>query len=71
MSGEGVFTVGEPNSDKMTQIFVSGGMQATIPHRTKHRIEALSNLVFIEVQRGTCDEDDIIRYEDDFGRTDD
>lgn len=38
----------------------------------KHRVEnpnAAENLVFIEVQRGSyLGEDDIIRFEDDFGR---
>lgn len=44
-----------------------------IPVKTKHRIKNTStekNLVFIEVQTGdTLDEEDIIRFEDSYGRT--
>ena len=45
-----------------------------IPYETKHRIENIDDkedLVFIETQTGTYfGEDDIIRYEDDYGRKD-
>ncbi len=44
-----------------------------IPQKTKHRIKNASKekeLVFIEVQTGdTLDEEDIIRFEDSYGRT--
>ena len=44
-----------------------------IPQKTKHRIKNTSKekeLVFIEVQTGdTLDEEDIIRFEDSYGRT--
>jgi mannose-1-phosphate guanylyltransferase len=44
-----------------------------IPEKTKHRIKNTSKeneLIFIEVQTGdTLDEDDIIRFEDNYGRT--
>lgn len=44
-----------------------------IPHRTLHRLdnsEGRGNLVIIEVQTGDYfGEDDIVRYEDDFGRS--
>lgn len=44
-----------------------------IPVKTKHRIKNVSehnNLVFIEIQTGdTLDENDIIRFEDNYGRT--
>ena len=36
--------------------------------KTKHRIRAITDLVFIEVQLGDCIEDDIVRFEDDYGR---
>lgn len=40
-----------------------------IPPKNIHRATAGSlGLVFIEVQRGVCSEDDIVRIEDDFGR---
>lgn len=44
-----------------------------IPEKTKHRIKNTSKeneLIFIEVQTGDkLDEDDIIRFEDNYGRT--
>lgn len=40
-----------------------------IPPKNIHRAKAGSEgLVFIEVQRGICSENDIVRIEDDFGR---
>lgn len=41
-----------------------------IPPKNVHRATAGSDgLVFIEVQRGVCDENDIVRIEDDYGRS--
>ena len=48
------------------------GDSLNIGYEVKHRIEntGMENVVFIEVQRGDYfGEDDIVRYEDDFGRT--
>lgn len=57
--------------DKVTD--VQPGYAIFIPDKCKHRIENthdLVPLVFIEVQNGTYyGEDDIVRYEDDYGRT--
>lgn len=40
-----------------------------VPPKNIHRATAgPEGLVFIEVQRGICSEDDIVRIEDDFGR---
>jgi mannose-6-phosphate isomerase-like protein (cupin superfamily) len=40
-----------------------------IPVKTIHRATAgPEELVMIEVQRGLCDEEDIVRLEDDYGR---
>ena len=50
---------------------VAAGTAIDIPLGTKHRVENRGSapLVFIEVQHGTYfGEDDIVRYEDDFGR---
>lgn len=47
------------------------GESAFIPPNTKHRLQNLTNenLEIIEVQTGSyLDEDDIVRYEDDWGR---
>jgi mannose-6-phosphate isomerase len=41
-----------------------------IPPKNIHRATAgPDGLVFIEVQRGVCDESDIVRIEDDYGRS--
>jgi mannose-6-phosphate isomerase len=53
------------------RISVRSGNAVDIPAGTRHRIECtgLDPLVFIEVQHGTYfGEDDIIRYDDDYGR---
>ena len=50
---------------------VLAGTAIDIPLGTRHRVEnrGVEPLVFIEVQHGTYfGEDDIVRYEDDFGR---
>lgn len=47
------------------------GSSINIPTGSKHRVENLSkdfDLVIFEVQSGVCSEDDITRYEDDYGR---
>ena len=47
------------------------GESIQIPVQTRHRVTAMgqSPLIFIEIQTGTSfDENDIIRYEDDYGR---
>ncbi len=51
---------------------VKTGESFDIPALTKHRIEntnSKTDLVFIEISTGHFDENDIVRYEDDFGRT--
>lgn len=66
VSGKGKITIEDKESDVETAaiVMISIGM--------KHRIENLSStepLVFIETQFGSyIGEDDIIRYEDDYGR---
>ena len=43
-----------------------------IPIKSRHRVTAMgdSSLIFIEIQTGSSfDENDIIRYEDDYGRS--
>ncbi len=52
---------------------VSAGQAVDIPHGCAHRVENPGGvpLVLIEVQRGEYfGEDDIVRLEDDFGRSD-
>lgn len=53
--------------------YLKAGENIHIPLEAKHRIKNTSNnnqLVFIEIQRGTYfGEDDIVRFEDDYGRS--
>lgn len=65
VSGKGEFIIG----DKI--ISMKAGDCAYVPQGEKHRIINSDNaklLVVIEVARGIFDEDDIVRYEDDYGR---
>jgi len=65
VSGKGICTVGDQVMRVDENSFVS------IPTGARHRIENDSDgvLVFAEVQIGDyLEEDDIVRYEDDFGR---
>jgi mannose-6-phosphate isomerase-like protein (cupin superfamily) len=55
------------------RIEVCAGVAVDIPVGTRHRIHCTSDepLLFIEVQHGTYfGEDDIVRYDDDYGRAD-
>jgi mannose-6-phosphate isomerase len=66
VSGEGVVS----RDDE--RIVVGPGSAIDIGAGMRHRVEATGAgpLTFIEVQHGTSfDEDDIVRYEDDYGRT--
>ena len=54
------------------ELYVSSGEAIDIPLGAAHRVENPGSemLVFIEVQRGTyLGEDDIVRLQDDYGRT--
>lgn len=66
--GEGLCTVGS------NLIQVSENSLISVPKGVKHRIENISTdteLVISEVQIGDyLEEDDIVRYEDDYGRKD-
>jgi mannose-6-phosphate isomerase-like protein (cupin superfamily) len=63
--GSGMMTLG------VMKFTMKVGDKVKIPYGTKHRIENIGTvpLKFIEVQTGTYfGEDDIVRYEDDYGR---
>jgi len=54
------------------ELFLSSGEHVDIPIGACHRVENVGDsvLIFIEIQRGTYfGEDDIVRLEDDYGRT--
>ncbi len=66
VSGTAIVTIND------TEHEVLPGSAIDIPLGTKHRVEnrGTEPLVFIEVQYGTYfGEDDIVRFEDDYGRT--
>ena len=63
VEGSGVIIFG----DEIKQCVV--GDRFHIESKKIHRASANSEgLVFIEVQRGVCDEEDIVRIEDNYGR---
>lgn len=68
VEGEAMIIIGEDT------LYRKANDSVFIPVKTKHRIKNnsnTSNLVFIEVQTGEkLDENDIIRFEDNYGRTD-
>lgn len=64
VQGDGIVSVGD------TQNRCEVGDSFHIPPTKTHRaIAGELGLTFIEVQRGICDEDDIVRIEDNYGRT--
>lgn len=65
VSGSAVVTLGDELLEK------SSGEAVYIPIKTKHRIQNKGSepLIFIEIQTGeNLDENDIIRYDDVYGR---
>lgn len=66
MSGRGMLTLG------LDHIPVEEGQPIHIRHLELHSINnyADEDLVIIEIQKGICKEDDIIRLEDSYGRVD-
>ena len=63
-SGSGEVQIGNKTTD------ISEGDELFIEKYQAHRVRSagLTDLVIIEIQTGVCNEDDIIRIEDDFGR---
>jgi mannose-1-phosphate guanylyltransferase/mannose-6-phosphate isomerase len=63
IQGIGTITQGEIEST------IRPGEYAYIPKEQIHRLNGGENgITFIEVQRGVCSEDDIVRLKDDYGR---
>tara|TARA_Y100000296_G_scaffold84834_1_gene119213 strand:- start:2535 stop:2876 length:342 start_codon:yes stop_codon:yes gene_type:complete len=61
--GKGRVTLGE------SDIEVKVGDYVYVPKEKIHRVEAYDDgLDFIEIQRGNCYEEDIVRLEDDYNR---
>ena len=50
---------------------MNDGDDMFIAKKAIHRMESSPDgVTFIEVQRGECDEEDIVRLQDDYGRVD-
>lgn len=47
---------------------VGQGGHIFVPKKHKHRITATKDMLIVEIQLGVCEEKDIRRYEDDYGR---
>ena len=63
VKGSGTITQGDGEST------ISPGEYAYIPRGTLHRLcGGEEGITLIEVQKGICEEDDIVRIEDDYGR---
>ena len=63
-SGVGYLTIGSQ------KFFVTAGQSFFINKKTKHQIknDGPKQLVIFEMQMGLCQEEDIVRYEDKYGR---
>ena len=60
------------NDNRISKTIVVPGDIIKVKLNQKHRIENISkdeDLIFCEVALGECNEEDIIRFEDDYGRT--
>jgi mannose-6-phosphate isomerase-like protein (cupin superfamily) len=72
VQGEGVLTLGD-TVESADERPVAPGDTIFIAQQAVHRIanpdENDGDLIFIETQRGDCREEDITRYEDDYGRS--
>jgi len=57
----------EGNDKHMVSRVVQSGESITVPPFTRHRLKAIENTVFLEAS--TPELDDVVRIEDDYGRT--
>lgn len=72
ISGEGVAVIHDwPKTLRYgARHWLTAGSQVEIDAGVKHRLENVGedNLVVLEIAFGAPDEEDIVRYEDDYGR---
>ena len=68
LKGQGVALIEDLQSQKIINHKLKVGDKIFIPRGAKHRLSAVSALKIAEISFGKFDENDIIRYEDDFGR---
>jgi len=63
VSGSGMMTLGEERFP------VAENETVSIPKKTIHRIEGITDIVFVEIQKGDIlDEKDIVRLDDKYNR---
>ena len=68
LEGSGVAEVEDLKTKKMIKHILSPMIKVFIPRTAKHRLSGISGLKIAEISFGKFDENDITRYEDDFGR---
>ena len=72
VQGQGILTLGD-TVEQIEERPIANGDTAFIAREAVHRIANPegneTDLIFIETQRGDCREEDIIRFEDDYGRS--
>lgn len=68
-SGIGKFLHGL-NLHDLEELVLNTGDTVIVERNSLHKLECTSDipLIFIEIQYGKCSEDDIIRYQDKYGR---
>lgn len=68
LEGGGVASVEDLDKKHITDHKLNVGDKVFISKKAKHRLAAKYPLKILEISFGKFDENDIIRYEDDFGR---
>ena len=68
LDGNGIAEVEDLKTKKMIKHILSPMIKVFIPRTAKHRLSGISGLKIAEISFGKFDENDITRYEDDFGR---
>ena len=68
LEGGGIAEVENLETKKIIKHILSPSTMIFIPRMAKHRLSGISKLKIVEISLGKFDENDIMRYEDDFGR---
>ena len=68
LEGNGVAEIEDLKTGRIIKHILFPSVKVFIPKMAKHRLSGISNLKLVEVSFDRFKENDIIRYEDDFGR---
>ena len=68
LEGDGVAEVEDLETKQIIKHILSSSTKVFIPRMAKHRLFGVTELKIVEISLGKFDENDITRYEDDFGR---